>query len=57
MKSAPCKGCTRRHTACHDSCGDYIHWKEELRAGKERNVLMYQPEYAYIYKRKVKENA
>ncbi len=24
---APCKDCTDRHTACHDSCEKYKEWK------------------------------
>ena len=26
----PCKDCTDRHTACHDSCGGYKEWKRRL---------------------------
>lgn len=27
MKNAPCKGCQKRHKACHDSCTEYKDWK------------------------------
>ena len=29
---SPCKGCTNRHTACHDSCEAYKEWKERYQA-------------------------
>ena len=24
----PCKGCSDRHTACHDKCAKYKEWKK-----------------------------
>ena len=26
----PCKDCTNRHTACHDTCPEYSRWKAEI---------------------------
>lgn len=31
-ETSPCKGCTSRHLACHDSCEDYKAWKERYQA-------------------------
>lgn len=28
MKNPPCKGCDKRHPACHDQCAPYKEWKE-----------------------------
>ena len=25
--TAPCKGCEKRHEACHDTCPAFIEWK------------------------------
>ena len=34
----PCKGCERRHTACHDECDQYREWKQRLEIiNKERS--------------------
>lgn len=30
MPIVPCKGCDKRHPACHDSCDMYKKFKEEL---------------------------
>lgn len=35
-KISPCKDCTERHPACHDKCNDYISWKVEMLAEKEK---------------------
>lgn len=32
---SPCKGCTERHLACHDSCDMYKGWKERQDAQKQ----------------------
>lgn len=29
MKCGPCKNCTKRHIACHDTCQDYGEWHKE----------------------------
>ena len=29
---SPCKGCTKRHPACHDSCDVYKEWRERHQA-------------------------
>jgi len=31
----PCKGCTDRHEACHDTCERYKAWKIEHDASRE----------------------
>ena len=31
----PCKGCTDRHTACHDSCDKYQEWLARDHAQKK----------------------
>lgn len=36
MKIAPCKDCTERHEACHDSCDKYKEWKAELDAVRSK---------------------
>lgn len=36
MKIAPCKDCTERHKACHDSCDKYKAWKAELDAMRSK---------------------
>jgi Fe-S-cluster-containing dehydrogenase component len=28
----PCKGCTERHLACHDSCEKYKEWRDQYQA-------------------------
>ena len=33
---APCKGCTGRHTACHDTCERYRAWIDEKHEIRER---------------------
>ena len=43
---SPCKGCTERHLACHDSCPKYKEWKDFFDTEKRK----YQ---ADKYKRKV----
>lgn len=43
---SPCKGCTERHLACHDSCPKYKEWKDFFDTDKRK----YQ---ADKYKRKV----
>ena len=30
--TAPCKGCSFRHLACHDSCAKYLDWKQKREA-------------------------
>jgi hypothetical protein len=37
--SSPCKDCPRRHTACHDTCGDYQAYKARLDAAKAQRML------------------
>lgn len=32
METSPCKGCTDRHTACHDSCEAYKEWRDRYHA-------------------------
>ena len=32
---SPCKGCTNRHTACHDSCDKYKAWRDFENAKKK----------------------
>ena len=36
MKNAPCKNCTDRQLACHDSCKKYKDWKDYLFKTKQR---------------------
>lgn len=36
MKIAPCKDCSERHEACHDSCDKYKEWKAELDAMRSK---------------------
>lgn len=31
----PCKDCPRRHTACHDTCPDFLAWREQHTAEME----------------------
>lgn len=31
----PCKGCEKRHPACHSHCQDYIEWLEVIEKEKE----------------------
>ena len=44
---APCKGCTDRHTACHDQCAKYAQWKADV-----HKVTAVEKEY----KRKLRED-
>ena len=39
---APCKDCSFRHLACHDSCAKYLDWKQQRDAKKiaQRNWEM-----------------
>ena len=30
----PCKECTERHTACHDTCEKFAQWREEHEKAK-----------------------
>lgn len=36
MKGAPCKDCSKRCVGCHSTCEDYIDWKAEHDAERER---------------------
>lgn len=45
-ETAPCKGCTIRHTACHDSCPAYKEWaaryqaqQKHIRENRKRNQV------------------
>lgn len=31
----PCKSCTDRHPACHDTCGKYAAWRKDFAAKKD----------------------
>lgn len=31
----PCKGCTERHRACHDSCEKYKEWHDQYQAQEQ----------------------
>lgn len=33
---SPCKGCTERHLACHDSCPKYKEWKDFFDTDKQK---------------------
>ena len=34
-ENAPCKGCSERHIACHDSCDRFKEWKERYHAQQQ----------------------
>ena len=36
MNDSPCRGCTKRYSACHDSCDLYLKWKEKQSEIKEK---------------------
>ena len=38
---SPCKNCTKRHLACHDSCQEYKEWREKQYKRK------FKPNYHY----------
>ena len=33
---SPCKGCSERHTVCHDHCAKYSEWVTMFRKAQER---------------------
>lgn len=41
----PCKDCGKRHTACHDSCGDYAVYKAGLQSANEERRRFEDAEY------------
>ena len=50
--SPPCKGCTKRYTACHDKCGPYLTWKQARDAGRK----YYQVTHTWTQKRNATQN-
>lgn len=36
--TAPCKGCDKRHTACHDSCEEYQAYKAAADAVRAKRI-------------------
>ena len=36
MEMSPCKGCTTRHTACHDNCEAYKEWRDRYQAQRKQ---------------------
>lgn len=49
MKSAPCKGCMDRHTACSDKCDKYKEWRTECKAEKAYTKSMNENAHEYNY--------
>lgn len=35
MVKCPCENCDRRTEICHDSCPEYLGWREKKRAANE----------------------
>ncbi len=44
----PCKGCTTRHLACHDSCSGYAEFKNKRETVKQRRLEENRDLSAYI---------
>ena len=45
MMYKPCKDCTKRFPACHDSCADYATYKTELQAINDERRKYEDTEY------------
>ena len=44
----PCKGCTKRFAACHDSCPDYIEYKADYIHKRELETMQRYDNSAHI---------
>ena len=44
----PCKGCGKRHPACHDSCSEYIEFKTDYTHKRELEAMQKYDTAAYI---------
>lgn len=46
--NCPCKNCTVRHLACHDSCSGYAEFKAKREAVKQRRLEENRDLSAYV---------
>lgn len=54
---APCRDCTDRHTACHDSCEKYKQFVKQKHETKVKRRMWYEEQgFIYFYGNGEKEN-
>ena len=62
MRTAPCKGCSKRHLGCHANCEEYLDfrkWKTELneKIRKEKEAFVEcQRQKRILWLKQVKEH-
>lgn len=42
---APCRACTERYTACHDTCDKYLSWRAELNEANDKILQAKKQQY------------